>query len=363
MKRRYHSIWLIAAFCLLTAPSAMAQTNIPGPDTEVETEKRGQTGFKFLTTSLDPRSSAMGGAVTSSAIGSSLALFHNPASMSRMQTTFHASAGQVEHLVDFKYNYASAAYRPAGGSYGVFGVSFMNVDYGDFFETVRAENDNGFIELGTYSPSALAVGVGYAQSFTDRFSVGAQVKYALQDLGSFAVARVEEGGTPLSGDGTSATFRDYSLNTIAVDFGILYNTGFRSLTIAMSTRNFSRELIYERERFELPLTFQLGMSMDLIDLTSLDPNMHAFEFSVDAQRPRDFVEHLKLGAEYTLMDILSLRGGWGQAFVGSEESEEGLSFGGGIQYEFSGIGFGADYAYTDFGLFGDLQRIGLQVSL
>lgn len=362
MKRSYHITWLIVAVCVLIAPSAFAQTAIPQPGDDVPTDKRAQTGFKFLSTSVDARSSAMGGAVTSSTLGTSSALFHNPASMSRMQGNFHASAGQIDHLVDFKYNFASAAYQPAGGAYGVFGLSFMNVDYGEFYETVRAENEAGFEQLGTYSPTAMAVGFGYARSLTDRFSVGAQVKYALQDLGSFAVARVDEGGSALP-DGTSASYRDYSLNTIAVDFGILYNTGFRSLTIAMSTRNFSRELIYERERFELPLTFQLGMSMDLIDLTSVDPNMHSFLLSVDAQRPRDFVEHVKLGGEYTLMDILSLRTGWGQAFVGSEDTEEGLSFGGGIQYEISGVGFGADYAYTDFGLFGELQRISLQISL
>ncbi len=362
MKRSLSTTWLIAALCLLMAPSALAQTNIPGPDTEVETDKRAQTGFKFLTTSVDARASAMGGAVTSSTEGSSASLFYNPASLSRMESSFHASAGVVEHLVDLRYSYASAAYAPVGGQYGVFGVSFMNVDYGDFFETIRADNQDGFIEIGTYSPTAMALGLGYARSFTDRFSVGGQVKYALQDLGTFAVSRVNDGGTPVD-DGTNIATRDYSLNTIAVDFGVLYNTGFRSLTIAMSTRNFSQELIYERERFELPLTFQIGMSMDLMDLTSLDPNMHSLNFAVDAQRPRDFVEHLKIGTEYTLMNVLSLRGGWSQAFVGREDTEEGLSFGAGLQYEVSGMGFGADYAYTDFGLFGELQRIALQVSL
>lgn len=361
MKRSFYTTCLIAALCVLMVPSALAQTTLPSPDDEVPTDKRAQTGFKFLSTSVDARASGMGGAVTSSAVGGSTALFYNPASMARMSGSFHASAGVVEHLVDFKYQYASAAYAPAGGSYGVIGVSFMNVDYGDFFETVRAENDQGFIELGTYSPTAMALGLGYARSFTDRFSVGAQFKYALQDLGTFATARVESGGSALP-DGTQAAYDDYSLNTLAVDFGVLYNTGFESLTIAMSVRNFSQELIYERERFELPLTFQLGMSMDLLDVTSLDPNMHSLVLSVDAQRPRDFAEHLKFGAEYTLMDVVSLRGGWGSAFVG-DDSEEGLSLGAGIQYEVSGFGFGADYAYTDFGVFGELQRIGLQISL
>lgn len=358
MKKSFYSIALIAALALVLAPATFAQ--VVGPDTQVETEKRGQTGFKFLTVSVDPRATAMGGAVTSSTIGTSTALFYNPASMSRMESNFQANFGVLQYIVDINYNVASLAFRPAGGNLGVVGVSFMSVDYGDFFETVRAENEQGFIETGTYSPTALAIGVGYARSFTDRFSVGAHVKYASQDLGTFAVARTAD-GTPLS-DGTKARFKDYALNTVAVDFGVLYNTGFRSLTIAMNTRNFSRELAYERENFELPLTFQIGASMDMVDFTNLDPGVHALLLAVDAQRPRDFVEHLKIGGEYTFMDLLALRAGWSQAFVGADESEEGISLGAGLKYQAGQLGFGADYAYTNFGLFGNLNRFALQVS-
>jgi hypothetical protein len=358
MKRSIATTCFLVAIGLLTAPSTFAQ--IPGPETEVETVKRGQTGFKFLSASVDARATAMGGAVTSSTVGSSSAMFYNPASMARIDGDFSAGVGIMNYLVDIKYNAASVAYRPAGGNYGVIGLSLVNVDYGDFFGTVRADNEQGFIDTGAYTPTALAIGVGYARSFTDRFSIGAHVKYAKQDLGSFAKARTDDGATSL-GDGTSATVEDYGLNTIAVDFGVLYDTGFESLTIAMSTRNFSRELVYERERFELPLTFQIGVSMDVMDLTSMDPNMHSFMVSVDAQRPRDFTEHVKVGGEYTLMNILSLRGGMGRAFVG-EDSEESFSVGAGLKYSASGIGFGVDYAYTDFGVFDAIQRFAVNVS-
>lgn len=360
MKRSIATTCLLVAIGLLTAPSAFSQTFIPSPDEEVETTKRGQTGFKFLSASVDARATAMGGAVTSSTTGSSTAMFYNPASMARMGGDFSVGVGIMNYLVDIQYNAASVAYRPGGGNYGVIGLSMVNVDYGDFLGTVRAENDDGYIDTGLYSPTALAVGVGYARSFTDRFSVGAHVKYAKQDLGSHAKARADDATTPLD-DGTSATFEDYALNTIAVDFGVLYDTGFESLTIAMSTRNFSREMVYERERFEIPLTFQIGISMDVMDLTSMDPNMHSFMVSVDAQRPRDFAEHIKIGGEYTLMNILSLRGGLGRAFVG-EDSEEGFSAGAGLKYSAGGIGFGVDYAYTDFGVFDAIQRFAVNIS-
>ena len=357
--------WLIAVLGLLAVPLATAQTFIPGPEDEVETVKRGQTGFKFLSTSVDARASAMGGAVTSSTMGSSTSMFYNPASMARMEGNFSASVGIFQHMVDFQYNVGSLAYRPGGGNYGVIGLSFLNVDYGDFFGTIRADNEAGYIDTGTYNSTALAVGLGYARSFTDRFSVGAHVKYAVQDLGTFPKARVGDASAPGAralDDGTFVVDEDYALNTLAVDFGLLYNTGFRSLTIAMSTRNFSRELVYERERFELPLIFQIGLSMNVLDLTTLDPGMHALQVSLDAQRPRDFAEHVKIGGEYTFMNILSLRAGLGQAFVG-DDSVEGFSFGGGLKYDASGIGFGVDYALTDFDVFGNLQRFAVHLSL
>lgn len=359
MKNSFYTTLSAVALALLLVPSAHAQ--VVTPDTEVETQKRGQTGFKFLTVSVDPRASAMGGAVTASTIGSSTALFYNPASLSRLESNFNVNFGQLQYITDINYNVASLGYKPAGGRYGVVGVSFVAVDYGEFFETVRAENEQGFIELGTYTPTALAAGIGYAKSFTDRFSVGAHVKYASQDLGTFAVARVDEGGTSVS-DGTSVRDKDYNLNTVAVDFGVLYNTGFKSLTIAMSTRNFSRELRYERENFELPLIFQIGASMNVLDFTNLNPSVHQLDVAIDAQRPRDFAEHVQVGGEYTFMNLLSLRAGLSKAFVAADDTEEGISLGAGLQYQVSGLGFGADYAYTDFGLFGNLNRFALQVS-
>ncbi|HET6567993.1 MAG TPA: PorV/PorQ family protein [Rhodothermales bacterium] len=357
---------LSLALALALVPQAFAQSSIPDVTTPVETAKRGQTGMKFLTVSIDPRATAMGGAVTAETQGNSTALFYNPASMARMEGTFSASAGIAQYITNVQYNAASIAYRPAHGNYGVFGISLESVDYGDdFYETILTNKSDlypeGFIQLGTFSPTALQAGFGYARSFTDRFSVGAQVKYVLQDLGSFARERVSDGGQSLP-DGTQAAYEKYSVSAPAVDFGILYNTGFRSLTIAMSTRNFGPERKYALESFEMPLTFQIGVSMNLLDFTSLNPNVHALQFAVDAERPRDFAEHLRLGGEYTYRNVLSLRAGWANAFVQDGETEEGVSLGAGLQYRASTLGFGIDYAYTNFGIFGNVNRFAAHVS-
>ncbi len=139
---------------------------------------------------------------------------------------------------------------------------------------------------------------------------------------------------------------------------MLYDTGFRSLNFALSVRNFSQELTYVDENFELPLTFNVGLSMDLTDLmATVDPNMHAFNFMIEAERPRDFSEQIKLGGEYTFMNILALRAGY--VFP---TDEAGISLGAGLNYGVSNIGIGVDYAYTTFGVFDSVQRMGVHLS-
>lgn len=358
MKRCFYTSTLTLAVSLVFAASAFAQQPVT-PETDVETEKRAQTGMKFLSMSVDARATALGGALTAEWDGSSSSLFYNPASMAGMPGTFNASFGDLQFITDIHYLSASAAFRPSGGNFGVFGVSVTSVDYGEFIGTIRANNANGFVETGNYEPTALAVGVGYARSFTDRFAAGAQVKYAYQNIGDDFVTDQDfngQSGGSFNPEAVEST-ESYSKGTIAVDFGIVYQTGFRSLLIAMSARNFAGEQIYVRERWELPLTFQLGASMNLLDLTNMSPDMHSLTLHVDAQRPRDFQEHVKFGLEYTFMNIVSLRGGFEQTV----SEEEGVSLGAGLHHEISGIRVGADYAYTDWGLFGDVQRIGVNI--
>lgn len=336
---------MLLAALMVVVPSSFAQTVTP--DTEVNTEKLGQTGMKFLTTSLDARATGLGGAVTADeSFANSMALFYNPATMARMTGTFSVGFGITQFIADINYNAFSAAFQPQGGNYGVFGFSVMSVDYGDIIQTIRSDTEAGYSDLGTFSPSGLAVGLGYARSFTDRFSVGAQFKLATQDFGSQLI-------------NTGGEDRNFDVSTVAVDFGVLYNTGFRSLVLGMSARNFSRELTYVAQSFELPLTFQIGLAMDLIDFTSLDPNMHSFQFSVEAQRPRDFQEHLHVGGEYTFMNLLSLRAGLAQAFV--QDEEQGISLGAGLNFDVSNINLRADYAYTDFGVFDSVNRFSLSL--
>jgi len=304
-----------------------------------ETRKLGQTGFKFLTISVDARAAAMGDAMTSQNV-SSTAMFYNPASMARMTGTLDVGVNLTQWIADVDYSAVSFAYQ---SPIGVFGVSGVMVKYPDFLETIRADNAAGYQDLGTIQPSANAFGIGYARSLTDRFSIGGVVKYATQNLGNAAV-RLDENDEPVR--------KKYEKSVVVYDFGVIYSTGFKSLQLAMSARNFSRELTYAQENFELPLSFRIGLSMDLMDLTSMNPDRHSLLLSVDTERPRDYWEQLKIGAEYTFMNLFAVRAGYI-----TPHDEQGLNVGFGLK---NLAGLDLDYAYTQFGVFGGVNRFSVR---
>lgn len=336
MMHRKSAILLPMLLLLFAVTTAHAQNDF-------EREKLARTTMKFLNISADPRAAALGDAVTA-LDGASTALFYNPAGMGSQQSFVHAAVAQTAWFVDVKYNFASLSFRPLDGRLGVFGISVVAADYGEFEETIRADNEQGFIDLGTFSPSAYSAGIGYARTLTDRFAIGGHVKYVSQDLSS----------TVMNADLERSSNEE---SVVAFDFGMLYRTGFRSLTFAASARNFAREVEYAEESYELPLLLKIGVTMDLVDLTNLSPEMHQFMLSVDTESPRDYSEQIKLGVEYTFLDTISLRAGY--IFP---TDQQGINAGVGLHRTIGGLTLAANYAYTDFGVFDEVHRIGFQVS-
>ncbi len=124
----------------------------------------------------------------------------------------------------------------------------------------------------------------------------------------------------------------------------------------MSIRNFSKEIKYIDESFQLPLTFKIGLSMNLIDLTEIDRGMHSFLLSVDASHPRDYPEQVSVGAEYTFLNTFSIRGGY--TFPTDEQE---FSAGVGFKQELAGVNFAIDYSYTPFGIFDNVHRVSVNI--
>mgnify|MGYP003321874907 FL=1 len=299
-------------------------------DDDLGTDKLAQTGMKFLSFSPDARAAALGDAVTAKTGGAS-SLFYNPAGMARLEG-MNLSAGQANWIAGITYNAFSVAYASDAG---VFGVSVMNVDYGEIQGTIRSSNTAGYTDTELFTPTANVVGIGYAIAPTDRFSVGGQVKFVNEKLGN---AYLETGG---SVEGIETL----DMDAVAYDFGLMYQMNWKNLMIAMSARNFSESLKYSEEAFELPLTFRMGVAGDLMENLSV---------SFVNERPRDYYSTTRVGFEYSLMDMLAIRAGYV-----TPTDEAGINLGVGFQV----AGFNVDVAYTDFGVFDPVTRVGVQFTL
>ncbi len=307
--------------------------------------KLAQTGFQFLSVNPDARSASLGGAMTTLENYSS-ALFSNPAVLAEITNTADVMIGQNIWIADIKHNAFCAAYKPWDGLYGTFGVSALFIDYGEVEGTIVAKNEQGFLETGTIKPTAYAIGFGYSRALSEKFSVGGQVKHVYQYLGPTI--------SDFSVDLYNSKINSNELSVLAFDFGTIYKTGFKSLIFGMSVQNFAEEIKYARENFQLPLTFNIGVSMNLANLFPEEFQTQQLMLTADAVHPRSHPEQVKFGIEYKYFEILALRIGYT-----SDLDERSFSYGIGLKQ----FGFVLDYAYTPFGVFDNVQRFSLRFSM
>jgi len=302
-------------------------------------EKLAQTGFQFLSVGQDARAVAMGDAYTTME-GISNALFYNPAGIARANSMIDLSANMFTFIADIKHLSFAGTYSPLDGQYGVLGFSLQAVDYGELEPTMVWQNPDGYIDLdNALNPSALSVGIGYGRLLSEKFVVGGQIKYVTQYLGE----------NMIPGKGMVKNIA----GALAFDFGTIYRTGYESLAFGMSVRNFSEEIKFEEEGFQLPLTFKIGVSANLVDFAMPDEDEHQVMLLVDAVHPRSHAEYLNIGMEYEYINTFALRLGY---ISGQDETD--ITYGLGLKQ----FGFGIDYAYTPFGVFENIHRFTIHFS-
>ena len=301
-------------------------------DGQCQFRKVGVTGLQFLKINPSARSIAMGEANTANELGIN-AIFWNPAGLTQGLGTHNLALTHISWIADIDYN--AGAYALNLGSYGVFGVSYVSLGTGDMEETTF---DTEVAQQGTgrmFSAGDLAAGLTYAKQFTDKFSAGATVKYIREKLD------------------------DYDTDAWAFDVGTLYWTGFKSLRLAMSARNFGldmRIVAEEKEgyQFHLPLVMSIGLGMDLLDTAD---SFQRLTVGLEVTHPNDYEERGQFGAEYSLYDILDLRGGYKINY-----DEQGFSAGAGLRFDVVGMKLILDYAYLDFGRLQSVNVLNLSMS-
>jgi hypothetical protein len=308
-------------------------------------KKVAQAGFQFLKIDMSARSAGMAGAFTMMGDDAN-AMFHNPSGIAYFDSDYDVFLTNTTWIADISY--IGGGVLMNFGNVGTFGLNFMTADYGEIIGTRITTTEAGFEETGNIGGDvgAYAVGLVYAKQISEKFAMGGQIKYVAQSL---AKSQISLDGKTVDNEESGTTF----------EFGTTFYPGLtESFRFGISIKNFSQEFIYEQERVELPLTFNIGFAVDAFDVIgNLDQEIHSLMIAFDAIHPRDYTERIHLGTEYWFMNMVALRTGYKFNY-----DEEGFSFGVGAKVNVGGLDLKLDYAYTDFGVFDNVNRISFGAS-
>lgn len=310
-------------------------------------EKVGTTGVNFLKIGPSSRGVAMADALLPLADDAS-ALWYNPGGLINVRRPQML----VSHVVlpaDINYDFLGYVYPlPALGA--AVGAQVFGLYSGDMDETTP---ERPYGTGRTFGTSDLAAGVSYAQRLTDKFSVGATAKFLQENLAD-EVAR-----------------------GWAVDVGTYYDTGWRSLTLAMIISNFGPDMEFISTPFPMPIVFKFGAAANVYE-----DDENAVTLVLEGTHPNDNREEVHIGVEYGFRNMAFVRlgkkyNGWERTtydeFKQDPEannpfleypvldedgiSTDGISFGGGVRIP--GIGLTVDYSYSTWSYGLDQHRFSL----
>lgn len=289
--------------------------------------KAGRTSMQFLKIGNGSRQVAMGEA-SIAGVQDINAIFWNPAAITGIDGA-QASFNYNKWIADLNVLSGAVGYNIKGVA--VFALNYVSLDYGDIPEALVTSTSGG-IDTRTgsfFTGSDVMLGLGIARQFTDKLSIGINVKFIEEKL------------------------HVYASSLWGFDVGSYYDTGWRGVKVAMSAQNFSTQVRFlhtkeeEQQTYEIPLVYRIGVSMDLLGGKDLflggDPDQHKVTFNIDAVHSNDYKERLHVGLEYKILGIFSLRGGYKINY-----DEGNLSFGAGVDYAIDGFRFNFDYAYVNY---------------
>ena len=335
IKRIFQNVMVLVLF--FTLPS-VSQTDL---------KKTAQSTMNFLLVGTSSKACAMGEAYVTTGKGSE-SLFYNPAGLSRMDKKFDINLNYTQWIADI--NYLSGAVAWNLSEYGTIGAHLLTVDYGTINGTslIRESElslyplgykDNGLVSnVGAY-----VVGLSYAKSISQEFSMGVTLKLAGQSLGQ---------------SNLGSSIKDNDANKVAFDAGVRYQTEFKQFTFGMFIRNFATNIKREEIEEQLPLLFSFGASINVMQVINEEiSNDNSITIAADFLHQNNYSERINLGVEYKFMNMLSLRGGY-------QTNRDLASWSGGIGFltSLSDYNIEFNYSYSSFEIFDSVNRISLNFS-
>lgn len=314
--------------------------------------KVGTTAGEFLQIGVGPRALAQGGAFVAAANDVS-ALYWNPAGLAAIDGN-EVFVTHSEWLADINFDYIGVGLNM--GEMGSLGIALTMLSVPEML--VRTEDrQDGTGE--TFDAADLALAISYSRSVTDRFSVGATVKYITQRIWhSTATGFAIDLGTRFRTD----FFGDLTIGAAIFNFGTNMRMSGRDVRTFVDPdprqlgNNNRVPVNFELDAVSLPLNFQFGITS-----RPLNTRFHQLTLSVDALHPSSNNESVNLGVEYGYQRFVFLRAGYQSLFLGDREG--GLSGGLGIhQSLFDGSTAKLDYAYRTAGRLGGIHVVGLALT-
>jgi hypothetical protein len=150
-------------------------------------------------------------------------------------------------------------------------------------------------------------------------------------------------------------------SALLFDFGMRYNTGFKSNEVALAVQNFGPDIKYAKEAYPAPLQFRWGIAANLLgpDALAMRSTENRLTLAFDLFQPNDYAQQEHVGVEYDYAGMFAVRAGYKFNY-----DSESLTLGTGVRYPVSGIPLNFDYSYgTMNNYLGDVHRISLGVSL
>lgn len=252
--------WVVLSFLILLPSFAFAQAKV------------GTSGVQFLKVGVGARAVGMGEAFTAVANDAS-ALYYNPGGLVQLRKP-EAVFSLIDYPAGIKFVYVGGII-PTPQTSGVAGVQVTSLYTDDMIETTPG------MPYGTgrtFNSSDLSIGLSYSQKLTDKFSVGTTVKFINERLA------------------------DASATGWGADVGTFYSTGWERINIGMVIQNFGPDMEFESSPFPIPMSFKFGASIGAID-----NELYRLTLAGEFIHPNDNVEQYNLGAEFTAMNMFSLR--------------------------------------------------------
>ncbi len=317
-----------------------------------EVKNVGTSSAAFLRIPVGAKGVAMGSAFTAIADDGS-AMFWNPGNIA-VQSKRALFVHHSPWLQGLDYNYIG--FSMPIQSLGVIGINIVSLT-SEEMDITTPEAPMGTGE--TFTAASTAVGIVFARSLTDRFSIGANFKYIQErifhsnatgfafDVGTMFITpfRNVRFGVSISNIGTKMQMNGEDLNSY-VDIAPTQEGNNDNIVAQLKT-----------DRFDLPIIMRLGISYDVW----LSKGSR-FTFACDGVNPNDNAQSLNLGLEFAIFkESLVLHGGFNELFL--EDREKGLTMGAGLKLpDLSNLNLAVGYAYQDFRYLGGVNHISIEIT-